>query len=293
MNRVTCQASADLQRPRTAPAPTPPAAGASAAAVGGGRPRSRAGATHTSAPTAAGAAQQASEPRQPRPNRSASGTASPTATAAEAPIAAVYSPVIAPVRSGKSRFTRLGTSTLPAVIASPSRAVPPSSVTTGPLERSRMPPLSTTRLASSVRSVPKRRAGSRPAGESRRQAAPLAAGSGATTSARCQRWYVSVRSAPDGCQDGPMHEATPVSTDTTGRLLERARALLARHPVVDGHNDLAWAVRELAGYDFGRADVAVARPELQTDIPRLRAGGVGAQFWSVYVPAKVQGDHAD
>ncbi len=89
-----------------------------------------------------------------------------------------------------------------------------------------------------------------------------------------------------------MHEATPVSPDTTGRLLERARALLARHPVVDGHNDLAWAVRELAGYDFGRADVAVARPELQTDIPRLRAGGVGAQFWSVYVPAKLQGDHA-
>src|SRR6266536_1135067 len=166
MNRVTCQASADLQRPRTAPAPTPPAAGASAAAVGGGRPRWGAGATHTSAPTAADAAQQASEPRQPRANRSAGGTASPTATAAEAPIAAVYSPVIAPVRSGKSRFTRLGTSTLPAVIASPSRAVPPSSVTTGPLERSRMPPLSTTRLASSVRSVPKRRASLGTTGES-------------------------------------------------------------------------------------------------------------------------------
>src|SRR6266566_2215142 len=75
-------------------------------------------------------------------------------------------------------------------------------------------------------------------------------------------------------------------------LLERANALLASSPVVDGHNDLAWAIRELAGYDLDEVDVAVAQPRLQTDIPRLRAGGVGAQFWSVYVPSKLQGDHA-
>src|SRR6266545_8304523 len=74
--------------------------------------------------------------------------------------------------------------------------------------------------------------------------------------------------------------------------LERARALLEHSPVVDGHNDLAWALRELAGYDLGRVDVATSQPRLQTDIPRLRAGGVGAQFWSVYVPAKLRGDHA-
>ncbi len=77
-----------------------------------------------------------------------------------------------------------------------------------------------------------------------------------------------------------------------GDLLERANALLASSPVVDGHNDLAWAIRELAGYDLDEVDVAVAQPRLQTDIPRLRAGGVGAQFWSVYVPSKLQGDHA-
>jgi membrane dipeptidase len=75
----------------------------------------------------------------------------------------------------------------------------------------------------------------------------------------------------------------------TDRLLERARAVLARSPRVDGHNDLAWALRGLAGYDLDQIDVAGAQPRLQTDIPCLRAGGVGAQFWSVYVPSRCLG----
>ncbi|GAA5027113.1 dipeptidase [Actinopolymorpha pittospori] len=74
--------------------------------------------------------------------------------------------------------------------------------------------------------------------------------------------------------------------------LERARALLAAHPLVDGHNDLPQAVRRAAAYDFDKVDVAQSQPGLDTDIPRLRAGGVGAQFWSVYVPSRLQGDHA-
>lgn len=61
------------------------------------------------------------------------------------------------------------------------------------------------------------------------------------------------------------------------------RALLARYPLVDGHNDLAWALREQAGYDLDRLDIARPQPSLHTDLPRLRAGGVAAQFWSVYV----------
>jgi membrane dipeptidase len=77
-----------------------------------------------------------------------------------------------------------------------------------------------------------------------------------------------------------------------GQFLKRAKALLAHSPVVDGHNDLAWAIRELAGYDLDEVDIAAAQPRLQTDIPRLRAGGVGAQFWSVYVPSRLRGDHA-
>jgi membrane dipeptidase len=73
-----------------------------------------------------------------------------------------------------------------------------------------------------------------------------------------------------------------------GAMLARARDLLAAHPLIDGHNDLAWALRRRAGYDLDRADVATSQPGLQTDIPRLRAGGLGGQFWSVYVPSSLR-----
>ena len=76
-------------------------------------------------------------------------------------------------------------------------------------------------------------------------------------------------------------------------LVERARTLLSRHPLIDGHNDLPWAIRqdsEAAG-DPERYDLT--RPTRgHTDLPRLRAGGVGAQFWSVYVPAEIGGGYA-
>ncbi|HEY0816987.1 MAG TPA: dipeptidase [Pseudonocardia sp.] len=69
---------------------------------------------------------------------------------------------------------------------------------------------------------------------------------------------------------------------------ERALELLAVTPLVDGHNDLPWALRTL-----GRSvDLAAGVPELQTDLPRLRAGRVGAQFWSVYVPCSFSGPAA-
>ncbi|MFH8403713.1 dipeptidase [Streptomyces sp. NPDC018019] len=75
--------------------------------------------------------------------------------------------------------------------------------------------------------------------------------------------------------------------------LEAARALLAEHPVVDGHNDLPWALREQVRYDLDRCDIAADQSgRLHTDIPRLRAGGVGAQFWSVYVRTDYTGDQA-
>ncbi|MFH8609573.1 dipeptidase [Streptomyces sp. NPDC018029] len=75
--------------------------------------------------------------------------------------------------------------------------------------------------------------------------------------------------------------------------LEEARALLAEFPVADGHNDLPWALREKAGYDIGRLDIAADQTgKLHTDIARLRAGGVGAQFWSVYVRTDLTGDAA-
>lgn len=74
--------------------------------------------------------------------------------------------------------------------------------------------------------------------------------------------------------------------------LARAKDLFARHPLIDGHNDLPWAMRNLAGYDFAKADPCGSLPGLHTDVPRLRAGGVGGQFWSVYVPSDLPGDTA-
>ena len=66
--------------------------------------------------------------------------------------------------------------------------------------------------------------------------------------------------------------------------LDQARDLLREFPVVDGHNDLPWALREQVRYDLGARDIATDQSaHLHTDLARLRAGGVGAQFWSVYV----------
>lgn len=60
----------------------------------------------------------------------------------------------------------------------------------------------------------------------------------------------------------------------------------------DGHNDLPWRMRELVGGSFDKLDIAQRQPQLHTDIPKLKQGGVKAQFWSVYVPAEtdVTGD---
>ncbi|MFF5759507.1 dipeptidase [Streptomyces longwoodensis] len=66
--------------------------------------------------------------------------------------------------------------------------------------------------------------------------------------------------------------------------LDQARELLREFPVVDGHNDLPWALREQVHYDLAARDIAVRQDaHLHTDLPRLREGGVGAQYWSVYV----------
>jgi membrane dipeptidase len=83
-----------------------------------------------------------------------------------------------------------------------------------------------------------------------------------------------------------------VSTSTTDLSAEGdVTALLADHPVIDGHNDLLWAMRELNGYDFSAYDVGKRQEQTQTDLPRLRDGGVGAQFWSVFVPCR-EGERA-
>ena len=63
---------------------------------------------------------------------------------------------------------------------------------------------------------------------------------------------------------------------------------MVMRPVVDGHNDLPWAMRKV-GYDFTVHDIAGSCPALHTDLGRLRGGGVVGQFWSVYVPCSYRG----
>jgi membrane dipeptidase len=79
---------------------------------------------------------------------------------------------------------------------------------------------------------------------------------------------------------------------------QRVARVLAQTPLIDGHNDLPWEIRERFGGDLTKLDLAhstAALPvpaggfPLMTDIPRLRAGGVGGQFWSVYVDPKLPG----
>lgn len=74
--------------------------------------------------------------------------------------------------------------------------------------------------------------------------------------------------------------------------VERARALHAKVPLIDGHNDLPWQIRRKANRDVWAMDIAEPQPDLHTDIPRLREGMLGAQFWSVYVPVSMQGKEA-
>lgn len=80
-----------------------------------------------------------------------------------------------------------------------------------------------------------------------------------------------------------------MSAQATAKDLDRARRILQSTPLIDGHNDLAWAIREdtvspmdVAAYDLTK------RTRGHTDIERLRQGLIGAQFWSVYVPGDVK-----
>src|SRR4051812_18311735 len=91
--------------------------------------------------------------------------------------------------------------------------------------------------------------------------------------------------------------ATAVNLMTTGTAggqatekdFERARKVLASTPLIDGHNDLAWAIREskTAPMDVAAYDLRQHTPGM-TDLARLKQGMVGGQFWSIYVPGEVK-----
>jgi membrane dipeptidase len=69
-------------------------------------------------------------------------------------------------------------------------------------------------------------------------------------------------------------------------LSDEAKKVHFESFVFDGHNDLPWEMRTKADSSFDKRDIRQPQPKMHTDIPRLRKGGVGAQFWSVYVPSE-------
>jgi membrane dipeptidase len=87
--------------------------------------------------------------------------------------------------------------------------------------------------------------------------------------------------------------SSPSNIDST--MQAEVREILREVPLIDGHNDLPWQFRKRGG-DLNAIDLRVnnrnAKPPLATDIARLRAGGIGGQFWSVYVPSELPGPEA-
>jgi membrane dipeptidase len=75
------------------------------------------------------------------------------------------------------------------------------------------------------------------------------------------------------------------AADPVDPALARARAILARSPLIDGHNDLPWTLREKFGSDLTKVDLRKRDATVDTDLPRLREGMVSGQFWSVWIPS--------
>ena len=92
--------------------------------------------------------------------------------------------------------------------------------------------------------------------------------------------------APLAAQHAARHAAAP---RTPAQALAHAKAILATTPLVDGHNDLPWEIREnkAAPRDVDAYDLRKPTAH-QTDIARMTAGRLGGQFWSVYVPGEVK-----
>jgi membrane dipeptidase len=89
-------------------------------------------------------------------------------------------------------------------------------------------------------------------------------------------------------------KSQPIRPAADGPALSdaQARAMLSRFPLIDGHNDLPWAIRTKADSDLDQAAIDQRLPRFHTDIPRLAEGGIGGQWWSVYVPGTLGPDEA-
>jgi membrane dipeptidase len=87
----------------------------------------------------------------------------------------------------------------------------------------------------------------------------------------------------------PLAAQAPVKPLSPEAALAHAKEILSSTPLIDGHNDLPWAIREnkAAPGDVDAYDLRKHTPH-QTDIARMRAGKLGGQFWSVYIPGEIR-----
>ncbi|HEY3930123.1 MAG TPA: dipeptidase [Candidatus Koribacter sp.] len=90
--------------------------------------------------------------------------------------------------------------------------------------------------------------------------------------------------------DSSLKQTAWAAPDVNADFLERARFLLQQAPLIDTHNDLPTVLIE-QGADLTKFDLGKVQPKLCADVPRLRDGCVGAQYWSVYVPSGTQKTH--
>ena len=74
----------------------------------------------------------------------------------------------------------------------------------------------------------------------------------------------------------------PMQAQTRKQYVDRARHLMTESPLVDGHNDFPYVARKNADLRLDSMDISVSQPSIMTDIPRLRRGLVGGQFWVAY-----------
>ena len=102
----------------------------------------------------------------------------------------------------------------------------------------------------------------------------------------------AVSAAPAHPHEEGEHGLEAARRPPSPAALERARALLREVPLIDGHNDLPWQLRKRAQGRLSVLDLEAATtqldPPMHTDLPRLKQGQVGGQFWSVYVPASLE-----
>jgi membrane dipeptidase len=98
-------------------------------------------------------------------------------------------------------------------------------------------------------------------------------------------WAGSTARVPAALASGTAQVPTPTPQTPDPKLVERAKALLEAAPLIDTHNDLPSMLLDEHGGDLTGVDLGKVQPSLCADVPRLREGRVGAQFWSVYAPS--------